>query len=90
MAAAGRRVDRTVYRPDPWRWPETAVAAVGVAAGAVGSWMARHDFATAFPDPALAPRVTTIALLGALVGLAAAVLAPAPRTASVAGLEVAA
>ena len=91
LAAAGRRVERTVYRPDPWRWPETAVAVVGVAVGAVGSWVAQHDFATAYPDPGVAPPVTGLALVGALLGLAPAVLAPAPRlTAAPRELQVAA
>lgn len=80
MVAAGRRVERTVYRRDPWRWPETAVALSGLAGGAVGSWVARHQFALAYPDVTLAPTLGGIALLGVLLGLAPAVLAPVPRT----------
>jgi energy-coupling factor transport system permease protein len=79
MAAAGRRVDRTVYRPDPWRWPETAVALTGVVVGAAGSWVAQHQYAVALPDLGMSPPVSAVALLGVLVGLAPAVLAPAPR-----------
>lgn len=81
MSAAGRRVGRTVYRPDPWRWPETAVVLTGVVVGAVGSWVAGHQYAVANPDVATSPQVSAIALLGVLVGLAPAVLAPAPRVA---------
>ena len=79
MAAAGRRVDRTVYRPDPWRWPETAVASTGVFVGAVGAWVAQHQYAVALPDLGTSPPVSAAALIGVLVGLAPAVLAPAPR-----------
>jgi energy-coupling factor transport system permease protein len=87
MSAAGRRVQRTVYRPDPWRWPETAVALSGVAAGAVGGWVAQHQYAVALPGPAVSPPISLAALLGVLVGLAPAVLAPAPRL-SAAGREL--
>ncbi|MDH2414102.1 energy-coupling factor transporter transmembrane component T [Nocardioides sp. CER19] len=82
MAAAGRRVERTVYRPDPWRWPETAVALTGVAVGAVGSWVAQHQYAVANPDLSASPQISAAALLGVLVGLAPVLLAPAPRLAS--------
>ena len=79
MTAAGRRVGRTVYRPDPWRWPETAVAVVGVAVGGVGSWVAQHQYAIARPQLDAAPPTSLIALAGVLVGLLPAVVAPAPR-----------
>jgi energy-coupling factor transport system permease protein len=35
LALGGRRVARTRYRPDPWRWPEWAVTGCGLAAAAV-------------------------------------------------------
>lgn len=79
MAAAGRRVGRTVYRPDPWRWPETAVVLVAVAVGGVGSWVAQHQYAIAGPDLGLAPQISLTALVGVLLGLLPAVIAPAPR-----------
>jgi energy-coupling factor transport system permease protein len=79
MLSAGRRVQRSVYRPDPWRWPELAVVATGVAVGAAGWWVAREDFLVAHPDATASPAVSTTALLGVLVGLAPAVLAPPPR-----------
>jgi energy-coupling factor transport system permease protein len=82
MRAAGRRVSRSVYRPDPWRWPETAVVTTGIAVGAVGSWVAQHQYSVANPDLSVSPQVSVVALLGVLVGLAPAVLAPAPRLTS--------
>lgn len=81
LALAGRRVGRTRYRPDPWRWPELAVMASGAATGVVGWWVAGHQLVVAYPDLASFPRVTLVALAGAAVGLSAAAAAPAPRVA---------
>ena len=82
MRSAGRRVERTVYRPDVWLWPETAVALTGVVVGAFGSWVAQHQYAVANPDLSTWPQISSAALAGVLVGLAPAVLAPAPRLAA--------
>lgn len=79
LVSAGRRVSRTVYRPDPWRWPETTVAASGLAAGVAGWWLGRQDPLVAYPLVTEAPQLTVLALVGALVGVAPAVLAPPPR-----------
>lgn len=79
IAAAGRRVGRTVYRPDPWLLPETLVALTGMLVGGVGWWVAQHQFAVANPDVSAAPQVSLVALLGALAGALPAVLAPRPR-----------
>jgi energy-coupling factor transport system permease protein len=79
LALAGRRVGRTRYRPDPWRWPELAVMASGVATGVVGWWVAGHQLVVAYPDLSSFPPVTLVALVGALLGLAAAAIAPEPR-----------
>ena len=81
LVLGGRRVARTRYRPDPWRWPEWVVSATGVLAGAALWVSAAHD-------PALAPTVTpwvwptlpplpTAAVLVAL--LPAWVAPPVPR-----------
>lgn len=43
VALGGRRVSRSKYRPDPWRWPEWAVTGCGVAAAAVLSLRAGYD-----------------------------------------------
>lgn len=79
LRSAGRRAERTTYRPDPWRWPETGVALAGVAAGAAGWWVGREQPLLAHPDLASLPSVATLALVGVLVGLAPAVVAPPPR-----------
>ena len=53
--------------------------ASGLAVGAVGWWLARHQWQIAFPDLTSVPEVSGVALLGILAGLGAAVCAPPPR-----------
>lgn len=78
LLSAGRRVERTRYRPDPWRWPELAVAASGAAVAAVGWWMNVHQVETAYPALSSFPTVSGVALLGAAVGLLGALCSPPP------------
>lgn len=79
LVSAGRRVARSVYRPDPWRWHESAVAASGLAAGVAGWWLDRQSPLVAYPLVTESPQLTVLALVGVLVGLAPAVVAPEPR-----------
>lgn len=79
LVVAGRRVERSVYRPDPWRWPETVVALTGLAVGALGWWVSRHQPLVAFPDIAGTPEVSLVALVGGLLGLVPAVATPEPQ-----------
>ncbi len=76
--AAGRRVQRSRYRPDRWLPAELAVVAVGVAVGAAGWWLAGHQVLVAHPGVAVAPVVSGLALATALVAALPAVLAPPP------------
>jgi len=78
LRLAGRRVQRSVYRPDPWRWPELAVVATGVVVGMVGWWAGHHDVAVAYPDPAAAPEVSLLALAGVVLAAVPALAAPQP------------
>jgi energy-coupling factor transport system permease protein len=80
LVSAGRRVTRTRYRPDPWRWPELAVMVSGLATALVAWWVAGHQLPVAYPDLSSFPQVTLLALVGSLLGLAAAIAAPMPRT----------
>jgi len=80
MRSAGRRVQRTRYRPDPWRWPEAAVVAGGLAVAVVGWWLSRHQIAIAYPSLSEFPRVSLLALAGALTALAGALCSPPPRS----------
>ncbi len=79
LLSAGRRVQRSRYRPDRWHPAEVAVAAVGVAAALIGWWVSEHDPATAYPGVDVVPSVSALALAGALVGLLAVLAAPLPR-----------
>ncbi|MGL5826885.1 MAG: energy-coupling factor transporter transmembrane component T [Nocardioides sp.] len=81
--SAGRQVQRTRYRPDPWRWPEVAVVAAGLAAGVILWWVARNDVLAVHPDGSTG--VDTLLQLSpwcvVAVGLALvpALVAPPPR-----------
>jgi energy-coupling factor transport system permease protein len=79
LVLAGRRVGRTRYRPDPWRWPELAVMACGVATALIAWWVSQHQLLVAYPGLTSFPQVTLAALVGCLIGLLPAVVAPEPR-----------
>jgi energy-coupling factor transport system permease protein len=77
----GRRVSRSHYRPDPWGWPEYAVAACGLIS-AVGLCLT-VGYNPAAVNPSLSPLqwpslplVPAVAILAA--GLAAVVAPPPP------------
>jgi energy-coupling factor transport system permease protein len=76
VRSAGRRVGRSRYRPDPWQWPETVVAASGLVAGAAGWWMSRHQLTVAYPPLTEAPTLSLLALVAALVAVGGALCAP--------------
>jgi energy-coupling factor transport system permease protein len=79
LVNAGRRVQRTRYRPDRWRPAELAVVAVGLAVGALGWWVNRHEIAIAYPSLTAAPQVSVAALAVGVLGVAAVVVSPPPR-----------
>jgi energy-coupling factor transport system permease protein len=91
LALGGRRVARTRYRPDPWRWPEWAVTGCGVACavvlglglGAPGGALNPGLYPLSWPPLPLLP--TAAILVAAL----AAVAAPPPPTLGVADVAVA-
>jgi len=78
LASAGRRVERTRYRPDTWRWPEVAVAGSGVLVGAAGWWLSHHQMLVAYPALDAMPPVSAAALLAAALGLLGALCSPLP------------
>lgn len=82
LVTAGRRVQRTRYRPDPWSWSEAGVVASGLAVGATGWWVSGHQVLVAYPDLTSFPPVSSLALLGACLGLVAALWAPEPALAA--------
>jgi energy-coupling factor transport system permease protein len=73
---AGRRVARTRYRPDRWRWPELVVAASGVLVGAAGWWISRHQLTVAYPSLSVAPTVSALALVAMLTAVLGALCSP--------------
>ncbi|CAA9405625.1 MAG: Transmembrane component CbrV of energizing module of predicted cobalamin ECF transporter [uncultured Nocardioides sp.] len=88
MISAGRRVERSRYRPDRWRPAEVAVAGCGVAVGAVAWQLGRTEPLVAYPSVSTMPYLSALALIGALVGLLPAVAAPPPRQPIATPLEV--
>jgi energy-coupling factor transport system permease protein len=76
LLSAGRRVERTRYRPDPWQWPELAVVGSGAVVGAFGWWVGRHQVPVAYPALTSFPEVSGAVLLGVAVGLAGALCSP--------------
>ena len=78
IASAGARVERTRYRPDQWRLPESLVALSGAVGCALVVMTARQDPAVAYPAPALLPPLTVPALLVAVVALLPLLVVPAP------------
>lgn len=79
LLSAGRRVDRTRHRPDPWRWPELAVVASGVAVGALGWWLSAHQVDVAYPALDALPPVSGAGLVLAGVALLGPLCSPPPR-----------
>jgi energy-coupling factor transport system permease protein len=80
LAMSGRRVRRSVYRPDRWRVAELSVAACGVVAAAVTYLTGSVDPANLYPSlsPLAWPGLPALAVLGLLVGALPAWLAPVP------------
>ncbi|WP_218951988.1 CbiQ family ECF transporter T component [Amycolatopsis anabasis] len=78
----GRRVRRSTYRPDPWRWPETLVAASGAGACALFVLAAGLDAGALYSSvsPLRWPELSPLHAGSLLVGVLPAGLAPAPRT----------
>ena len=88
LLSAGRRVQRSRYRPDPWRWPELAVAAGGVATATLFSWVATHQPTVAFPPLTVVPTVSGVSLVAVVAGLAGALCSPAPVLPAPAALPI--
>jgi energy-coupling factor transport system permease protein len=92
LALGGRRVTRTRYRPDPWRWPEWAVAACGIGCAALlyatshtdAAQVAWSFYPLRFPP---LPLVPTAAIL--IAAVPAFLAPPPPRPAASAGAPAA-
>ncbi len=75
---SNRRAVRSVYRPDPWRWPETVTVASGVIAAAVYTAAAVALPAEMLPvtNPLAWPALPLAPLLATLIAAAPAWVAP--------------
>lgn len=76
----GRRVQRTRYRPDPWRYPEWGVSACGVVVAVAMVALGHRDpvVLDATLDPLAWPTLPTAAAAAILVGVLPAWVAPPP------------
>lgn len=80
LALGGRRVSRSRYRPDPWRWPETVVAACGIVTAIViiGGVGFDATLLHAAVRPLQWPTLSPIPVLAVLLGGLPAFVAPPP------------
>lgn len=80
LVVAGRRVERTRYRPEPWRTPEWITVGCGVlAAVALAVVSGRDPLSLEMPlHPLSWPAVPALAAVGILVALAAGIMTPSP------------
>jgi energy-coupling factor transport system permease protein len=87
LRRANRRAVRTVYRPDPWRWPEHTTLASGLLAAGVYAAVASIDPTAMLPatSPLVWPELPLLPLLATLLAAAPAwVTPPVPRDATAA------
>jgi energy-coupling factor transport system permease protein len=89
LALGGRRVRRSCYRPDPWRWPEWAVAISGIVPAVVLVFGIGFPAASLNPstDPPTWPTLPLVPAVAILVASLAAVAAPPPVRRSPAGAD---
>lgn len=84
LAAGGRRVRRTTYRPDVWGIPECVVAGGGVVCAAIMFAHVGYDPASLTPSvrPLQWPALPVLPAAGILLAALAALAAPVPRPAT--------
>ncbi|WP_114422800.1 CbiQ family ECF transporter T component [Nocardioides houyundeii] len=80
LVSAGRRVQRTRYRPDRWQAEEILVAVSGMATGLGLMWVARASMAVAHPGVVAAPGLDLAALLVPFAALLPVLVAPPSPT----------
>jgi energy-coupling factor transport system permease protein len=78
LALGGRRVSRSRYRPDPWRWPEWVVSACGIVCAA--GLCLHPSYSPAALNPAVLawPPLPLLPVAVILVAAAAGFAAPPP------------
>ncbi|WP_456114812.1 CbiQ family ECF transporter T component, partial [Streptomyces triticirhizae] len=87
LAAGGRRVRRTGYRPDRWRAAELLTVGAGLAAALVMHLASRVDPTDVYPSltPLSWPEVSALPLAAILLGLLPGYLTPPPPPSEVSG-----
>ena len=78
LVRSNRRAVRTVYRPDPWRWPETLTVLAGTAAlvtCAVAAWTS-PEVMLPVTSPLMWPALPVVPLLGVLIAAVPAAATP--------------
>lgn len=88
LISAGRRVERSRYRPDTWQLAELVVAGSGLAVGVAIWWLGQTETLVIYPSVSEMPHLSVLALGGALLGLVPALAAPPPRLPVSTPLEV--
>jgi energy-coupling factor transport system permease protein len=78
LVLGGRRVSRSRYRPDPWRWPEWAVCAAGIACAAGLCLHPGYSLAALNPAVLAWPSLPLLPAAVILAAAAAGFAAPPP------------
>jgi energy-coupling factor transport system permease protein len=80
LVLGSRRVTRTTYRPDPWRWPEWVVAGCGALTAVVFFLTSSYDPLNLTPavSPLAWPTLPVVPTLAVLLAALPAVVAPPP------------
>jgi energy-coupling factor transport system permease protein len=78
FVAAGRRVERTRYRPDRWRFGEIIAAGSGIAVAVLVYVVADRSPAVIYPSLSSAPPLSALALIAVMIGVVPAFLTPLP------------
>jgi energy-coupling factor transport system permease protein len=76
--AAGRRVERTRYRPDRWRAGELIAGGSGIAVAVLFYVVADRSPVVIYPSLTSAPPLSALALIAVMIGVAPAFLTPPP------------
>jgi energy-coupling factor transport system permease protein len=83
LGSAGRRVQRTRYRPDSWLGAEFFTVGVGVAVAVLGWYVGRSQVVVAYPGVDVMPYLSPLALALGVLGALPAVATPVPASAPV-------
>lgn len=78
FAAAGRRVERTRYRPDRWRTGELVAAFAGVTSAVLLNVAADREASVVFPLLSDWPQLSALSLVAVMIGVVPAFLTPPP------------